>query len=60
MTASATYKKNEELLKSTLSKYPLGFGEPEDVANACAYLLSDASRWVTGTEMVLDGGYTAQ
>jgi NAD(P)-dependent dehydrogenase (short-subunit alcohol dehydrogenase family) len=60
MTASATYKKNEELLKLTLSKYPLGFGEPEDIANACAYLLSDASRWVTGTELVLDGGYTAQ
>lgn len=39
--------------------YPLGFGETIDVANAIIYLLSDASRWVTGTELVLDGGLTA-
>ena len=37
--------------------YPLGrFGQPEDVANAIIYLLSDASSWVTGTEIVIDGG----
>jgi NAD(P)-dependent dehydrogenase (short-subunit alcohol dehydrogenase family) len=40
--------------------YPLGFGQPEDVANAAVFLLSDASRWVTGTTLVLDGGYTCQ
>lgn len=60
MTAQATYKQNKDLLQLTLDKYPLGFGEPEDVANACVYLLSEASRWVTGTEIILDGGYTAQ
>jgi NAD(P)-dependent dehydrogenase (short-subunit alcohol dehydrogenase family) len=37
----------------------LGFGQTSDVANAIVYLASDASRWVTGTELVLDGGYTA-
>lgn len=37
--------------------YPLGrFGLPKDVANAIIYLLSDASSWVTGTEIVVDGG----
>ncbi len=36
--------------------YPLGFGEPIDVANAVSFLLSPASSWVTGTRMVLDGG----
>lgn len=37
--------------------YPLGrFGNPEDVANAIIYLLSDASSWVTGSEIVIDGG----
>lgn len=42
-------------------KYPLGdYGQPEDVALACVYLLSDASKWVTGTKIVVDGGFTAQ
>lgn len=39
-------------------KYPLGYGEPEDVANAVVYFLSDASKWVTGTNLLLDGGLT--
>ena len=38
--------------------YPLGLGEPEDVANAAIYFLSNASRWVTGTTLVMDGGLT--
>jgi 3-oxoacyl-[acyl-carrier protein] reductase len=39
--------------------YPLGrLGEPEDVAGAVAYLLSDAASWVTGHTIVLDGGST--
>jgi NAD(P)-dependent dehydrogenase (short-subunit alcohol dehydrogenase family) len=45
------FKKEEEL-------YPLGYGTPTDVANAVSYLLSGAARWVTGTEIVLDGGFT--
>lgn len=40
--------------------HPLGIGEPEDVANAIAFLLSDAARWITGTVLVVDGGYTAR
>jgi NAD(P)-dependent dehydrogenase (short-subunit alcohol dehydrogenase family) len=39
--------------------YPLDFGRPEDVAHTAAFLLSDASRWTTGTVQVLDGGYLA-
>lgn len=38
----------------------LGFGEPEDVAQAALYLLSPASRWVTGTTMIVDGGYAVR
>ena len=40
--------------------HPLGIGTAEDVANAALYLLSPASRWVTGTALVVDGGYTAR
>ena len=36
---------------------PLGLGEPADIANAVAFLLSDAAKFITGTGMVVDGGY---
>lgn len=39
---------------------PLGLGEPEDVANAVGFLLSDASRWMTRTLFVVDGGFTVR
>lgn len=50
----------EEASAEIIRKHPLGIGNPEDVANACVFLLSDASRWITGTNMVVDGGYSAQ
>lgn len=40
-------------------RYLLGYGEPEDVARACVFLLSDASRWITGVNLPVDGGYLA-
>ena len=39
---------------------PLGLGEPEDVANAAVFFLSDASRWITRTTLQLDGGLTSR
>lgn len=50
----------EEILKAEIpTKYPLGrMGTTEDVANATIFLLSDASSWITGTNLVLDGGLT--
>lgn len=48
---------SEEQLKENMAKYPLGrFGKPEDIAHAIIYLLSDASSWVTGHTLVVDGG----
>lgn len=41
-------------------EYPLGAGTPRDVANGIAFLLSDAARWITGSTLVIDGGYTAR
>ena len=45
---------------SIVKAHPLGLGQAADVANAAAFLLSAASRWITGTTLVVDGGYTAQ
>lgn len=41
-------------------RHPLGVGEPEDVAAAAMFLLGHGSRWVTGTSLVVDGGYLAR
>ena len=49
----------QEQLEEDVKKYPLKrYGKPEEVAHAVIYLLSDASSWVTGTNLLIDGGYT--
>lgn len=49
----------EEQLKDDMEKYPLKrYGEPEDIAYCAIYLLSDASSWMTGHALVIDGGLT--
>ena len=49
---------DEQLQKHKLN-YPLRrFGEPEEVAYACVYFLSDATKWITGTNFLIDGGLT--
>lgn len=50
---------SQEDMENYLQKFPLGrFGEPEEVAYAAIYLLSDATKWVTGTAITVDGGVT--
>ena len=50
---------SEEQYKMDMEKYPLKrYGEPEDIAYGIIYLLSNASSWVTGHSLVIDGGYT--
>ena len=52
---SGTY--TEEDKNADLSLYPLGrYGRPEDIARAMVFLLSDASAWMTGVELIIDGG----
>ena len=41
------------------AKHPLGLGSPADLVGAYSYLAGDASRWTTGSAMVVDGGYSA-
>lgn len=48
---------SEEQLKEDMERYPLKrYGVPEDVAYSAVYLLSDASSWITGIDLVVDGG----
>jgi NAD(P)-dependent dehydrogenase (short-subunit alcohol dehydrogenase family) len=47
----------EEEIQDYEQRHLLGFGNPEDVAYAAAFLLSDAAAWITGTTMIVDGGY---
>lgn len=49
-----------EKRKETENLHLLGLGETTDIANACVYLLSDASKWVTGANLFIDGGYSAK
>jgi NAD(P)-dependent dehydrogenase (short-subunit alcohol dehydrogenase family) len=51
-----------EAVHAAMAKlHPLGtLGEPDDVAHGILYLASDEARFVTGSELVIDGGYTAR
>ena len=50
---------SDEQLHQEIEKYPLKrYGEPADIAFGIIYLLSDASSWITGHSLVIDGGYT--
>jgi len=60
LNINAEHITNPEKRQALENQHLLGLGTPDDVANACVYLLSDASRWVTGTNLVIDGGYTAR
>ena len=49
----------EEQLAEDAKRYPLGrYGKPDDIANGAVYLLSDASSWLTGHDLVIDGGFS--
>lgn len=47
---------SSEEMKKYEAQYPLGIGEPSDIANISAFLLSESSKWMTGTFIKMDGG----
>jgi NAD(P)-dependent dehydrogenase (short-subunit alcohol dehydrogenase family) len=51
---------SDEQFRALEQAHPLGFGTARDVAHAVAFLLADTGRWVTGSTMAVDGGYSAQ
>ncbi|NCD09788.1 MAG: SDR family oxidoreductase [Negativicutes bacterium] len=50
---------SDERKKAIDMEYPLGLGQPKDVASSVVFFLSDAARWITGTNLIVDGGYSA-
>lgn len=52
---------SQDVLDEDAKTYPLGrYGKPEEVAAAMVYLLSDATVWMTGTQLLIDGGYSVK
>lgn len=52
---------SKELLEEDAKNYPLGrYGKPEEIAYSIVFLLSDATAWMTGTQLLIDGGYSVK
>ncbi len=60
MSAKLFENLTEESKRLFIKAYVLGLGTTFDVANGCIYLLSEASKWVTGTNLIIDGGYSTK
>ena len=52
---------SQDVLDEDKKNYPLGrYGEPEEVAYSIVYLLSEATKWMTGTQLLIDGGFSVK
>lgn len=60
MTDRALASLTKEQRAALEGSHPLGFGSPDDVAHAAAFLLSPLSKWITGSQLIVDGGCSAQ
>ena len=58
MTQNELQAVSFEQLEQNQLLYPLGYGNPVDVANAVIYLLASSGKWITGSSLVIDGGFT--
>ncbi|MHB8258778.1 MAG: SDR family NAD(P)-dependent oxidoreductase [Bacteroidia bacterium] len=57
-TATIEAASSPEEMKKYENQYPFGIGETQDISNAICYLLSEKSKWITGTCLQMDGGLT--
>lgn len=60
INAMQPYLKDPKLRAQFTANHLLGLGKTSDISNACVFLLSDASRWITGQNLIVDGGYTCR
>lgn len=60
LTDKVSASVTDESAQEEAGRYPLGPGKPQDVAAAAHFLISEAARWITGTALPVDGGYTCQ
>jgi NAD(P)-dependent dehydrogenase (short-subunit alcohol dehydrogenase family) len=60
MTARFKKELTEAQFDAIEKMHPMGIGEALDVSYAIAFLLADTARWITGTTLIVDGGYSAQ
>lgn len=60
INAKLPHMADPELRKELEDKHLLGLGECSDISNACIYLLSDTAKWVTGQNLIVDGGYSCK
>lgn len=51
---------SQEQIQEIVDRHPLGEGQPEDIARAAVFLLAPQNRWITGSDFIIDGGYTAR
>jgi NAD(P)-dependent dehydrogenase (short-subunit alcohol dehydrogenase family) len=60
MTETALAALSREQVAAIEQRHPLGLGSPADVARAAVFLLAPATKWITGVDLIVDGGYCAQ
>ena len=58
MAKQMLHNMTEPQIEEIVGDHLLGLGEPEDVAHSVAFLLADTGRWITGSNLVVDGGYS--
>jgi NAD(P)-dependent dehydrogenase (short-subunit alcohol dehydrogenase family) len=59
MVEKSSQAMTKDQIKAMEDAHPLGLGQPDDVANAACFMLSPKSKWITGADLIIDGGRTA-